>query len=244
LFARIGYLIDKGADFLLTIKWIRGTKRSKRYRAVQAIARQISKDNRKKASSMAAAMALVAGRTWYQYLTKKLIEEVGFEQSKVDECVFYKGNVMYVLNTDDSILAGPDRAEIDQVIKQIQAAKLNITIEGDIQDILGIIIDRKEDGSIHLTQPHLIDSIVKELRLDGKQTKTKAIPAKSTVILKRHTDLAAFDGSFDYRSIIGNQTTWKGGQEPISRTLNTNTCDSRQTQRWSMVTRSNGWEDT
>jgi hypothetical protein len=28
-----------------------------------------------------------AGRTWYQYLTKKLIEEVGFVQSKVDECV-------------------------------------------------------------------------------------------------------------------------------------------------------------
>jgi Reverse transcriptase (RNA-dependent DNA polymerase) len=144
-----------------------------------------------------------AGRTWYQYLTKKLIEEVGFEQSKVDECVFYKGNVMYVLYTDDSILAGPERAEIDQVIKDIQAAKLNITIEGDIQDFLGINIDRKEDGSIHLTQPHLIDSIVKELRLDGEQTKTKAIPAKSTVILKRHTDSAAFDGSFDYRSIIG-----------------------------------------
>jgi Reverse transcriptase (RNA-dependent DNA polymerase) len=29
-----------------------------------------------------------AGRTWYQYLTKKLIEEVGFTQSTVDECVF------------------------------------------------------------------------------------------------------------------------------------------------------------
>jgi hypothetical protein len=60
LFARIGKLIDKGADFLLTIEWIRGTERSKRYRAVQAIPRRISKGNRKKVSSMAAAMALVA----------------------------------------------------------------------------------------------------------------------------------------------------------------------------------------
>jgi Reverse transcriptase (RNA-dependent DNA polymerase) len=81
-----------------------------------------------------------AGRTWYQYLQKKLIEEVGFTQSKVDECVFYKGKVMYVLYTDDSILAGPDKAEIDKVIDDIRKAKLDITVEGDIQDFLGINI--------------------------------------------------------------------------------------------------------
>jgi Reverse transcriptase (RNA-dependent DNA polymerase) len=144
-----------------------------------------------------------AGRTWYQYLSKMLVEEVGFVQSKIDECVFYKGTVMYVLYTDDSVLAGPDRKEIDRVIKDIQKAKLNITVEGDIQDFLGINIDRKDDGSIHLTHPHLIDSIVKELRLDGPQTKTKATPAESSVILKRHLDSKDFDGAFDYRSIIG-----------------------------------------
>jgi Reverse transcriptase (RNA-dependent DNA polymerase) len=73
-----------------------------------------------------------AGRTWYQYLSKKLVEELGFVQSKVDECVFYKGTVMYVLYMDDSVLAGPERKEINRVIKNIQRAKLNITVEGDI----------------------------------------------------------------------------------------------------------------
>jgi Reverse transcriptase (RNA-dependent DNA polymerase) len=107
-----------------------------------------------------------AGRTWYQYLQKKLIEEVGFTQSKVDECVFYKGKVMYVLYTDDSILAGPNKAKINKVIEDIRKAKLDITVEGDIQDFLGINIVRKKDGTIHLTQPHLIDNIVRELRLD------------------------------------------------------------------------------
>jgi Reverse transcriptase (RNA-dependent DNA polymerase) len=108
-----------------------------------------------------------AGRMWYQYLRKKWIEEVGFKQSKVDECVFYKGKVMYVLYTDDSILAGPDKAEIDKVIEDIRKAKLDITVEGDIQDFFGINIVRKEDGTIHLTQPHLND-IVRELRLDDQ----------------------------------------------------------------------------
>ena len=31
-----------------------------------------------------------AGRVWNKYLTNKLINKVGFKQSKVDECVFYK----------------------------------------------------------------------------------------------------------------------------------------------------------
>jgi hypothetical protein len=58
------------------------------------------------------------GRTWYQYLSQKLVKEVGFVQSKVDECVYYKGMVMYVLYTDDSILAVPDQNDIEQVIKK------------------------------------------------------------------------------------------------------------------------------
>ncbi len=85
---------------------------------------------------------------WNQHLTKILIEKVGFEQSKVDDCVFYKGQVMYILYTDDSILAGPDPKEIDQVIEDMKKAKLDITIEGDLQDFLGVNIERKEDGTI------------------------------------------------------------------------------------------------
>jgi Reverse transcriptase (RNA-dependent DNA polymerase) len=97
------------------------------------------------------------GRTWYQYLSQKLVKEVGFVQSKVDECVYYKGTVMYVLHTDDSILAGLDWNDIEQVIKDIQLANLNITVEGDIQDFLGININRKQDRSVHLSQPQLVE---------------------------------------------------------------------------------------
>jgi hypothetical protein len=78
------------------------------------------------------------GRTWYQYLSQKLVEEVGFVQSKVEKCVYYKGLVMYVLYTDDSTMAGPDQNDIELVKEQIQLANLNITVEGDIQDFLGI----------------------------------------------------------------------------------------------------------
>jgi hypothetical protein len=46
------------------------------------------------------------GSVWNKYLVDKLVNETGFKQSEVDECVYYKGNVMYVLYTDNSILAG------------------------------------------------------------------------------------------------------------------------------------------
>ena len=144
-----------------------------------------------------------AGRVWNDYLVEKLINEVGFTQSKEDKCLFYHGQVMYVLYTDDSILAGPDLKEIDQAIKKMRKAKLNITIEGDLEDFLGVNIDRKEDGTIHLTQPHLIDSILRDLNLDGKGVNTKATPACSSRILKRHEDSPSFDRSFNYRSVIG-----------------------------------------
>jgi len=74
--------------------------------------------------------------------------------------------------TDDSILAGPDPTEIDKAIQDIKDAKLDITIEGDIQDFLGVNIERRPDGSIHLTQPHLIDQVLEDLKMPGRLGKS------------------------------------------------------------------------
>jgi hypothetical protein len=145
-----------------------------------------------------------AGRVWYQYLRHKLIHELKFTQSKIDECVFYRGKTLYVLYTDDSLLAGPDNNEIEQIIKDLKKAKLDITDEGDIQDFLGVNIDIRNDGTVNLTQPHLIDQILKELKMsDNDNMKLKDTPAKCSEILKRAPDGKDFDKSFHYRSIIG-----------------------------------------
>jgi len=144
-----------------------------------------------------------AGRVWNQYLVRKLVDELKFEQSRVDECVFYRQNTMYVLYTDDSLIAGPNEDEIERVIQDLKKARLEITVEGDLQDFLGVNIDRREDGTIHLTQPHLVDQILQDLRLTDDDVKTKATPASSSKLLSRHTNSPEFDGSFHYRSVIG-----------------------------------------
>jgi hypothetical protein len=79
---------------------------------------------------------------------------------------------------------------------------LNLTVEGEISDFLGVNIQYKSDGTIHLTQPQLIDSILKELRLDNT-AKCKTTPAAISKILTKHKDSDPFDDSFHYRRIIG-----------------------------------------
>ena len=138
---------------------------------------------------------------WDRYgisTVNKLMNEIGFKQSEVDKCIFYKGNDMYVLYTDNSILAGPNKDKIKQIIKSIQETSLNITMEGDLQDFLGINIEREDDGSIYLSQPHLIDQILSDLRLTDDNVKVKDTPVKLSQILMAGLNTKDFDKSFNY----------------------------------------------
>ena len=126
-----------------------------------------------------------AGRVWYNYLTQKLLEELGFERSQVDECVFYRVKTVYILYTDDSILAGPDPEEIEQLLKDLKNSNLEVTDKGNIENFLGVNIERKE-GKIKLSQPHLIEQVIKDLGLNHDKVLSKPIPAASSNILYAH----------------------------------------------------------
>ena len=127
---------------------------------------------------------------------------MGFTRSNIDECIFYRGKTVYLVYTDDSILAGPDKEEIVQVIKDLKGANLYVTYEGNMEDFFGINIQRK-DEEMHLTQPHLIEQITKDLNLDHDKVHSKTTPADASKILFSHKDSDEFDNSFHYRSVIG-----------------------------------------
>ncbi|MFM7530824.1 MAG: reverse transcriptase domain-containing protein [Nodosilinea sp.] len=142
-----------------------------------------------------------SGRTWYLYLKGKL-EQIGFKQSRFDDCIFYKGKMIYVLYTDDSILAGPSKKEIDSTIAQMRQV-LDLTVEDKLTDFLGVNIDRRDDGTIKLSQPKLIQQVINDLHLEQDQATTRTTPAASSRILTRKPDSRAFDNHFNYRSVIG-----------------------------------------
>ena len=108
-----------------------------------------------------------------------------------------------MLYTDDSILAGPVKAEIDQIIADMKGVNLEVTFDGDISDFLGVKITKLPDSTIELTQPHLIESILRDLRLDIGQATPKDTPASVTKTFRGYPDSDAFDRHFDYRSVVG-----------------------------------------
>jgi hypothetical protein len=56
-----------------------------------------------------------------------------------------------------------------------------MTIEGDLLDFLGMKIFRsKEKKAFELTQSHLIQGIIKVLRLEREHVKTKITPGPSS----------------------------------------------------------------
>ena len=54
-----------------------------------------------------------------------------------------------------------------------------------------------------MKQPHLIDQILKDLKIDNVNVKIKDPPAPSSKILTYHTSSELFDRSFNYQSVIG-----------------------------------------
>ena len=97
------------------------------------------------------------------------MHEIGFTLSKFDPCLYYRGSVIFLVYIDDCIVFGPDDQSINRVVTDLHACSQCFTIDdqGDIGDFLGIQVQKQDDGSIKLTQPQLIESIIKDLHLQS-----------------------------------------------------------------------------
>ena len=75
--------------------------------------------------------------------------------------------------------------------------RYDITDEGDLTDYLGVHVTMQEDGTIHLTQPHLIQQIIDDVNFQ-KNTKVKETPAESTKVLNKDEAGKAHKASCGY----------------------------------------------
>ena len=82
-----------------------------------------------------------AERVWNKHLHKGLIE-IGFTQSIVDECVYYCGSTVMLCYVDGTILIDPQDKPIDNMIEELQRLNYDLTNEGELEDYLGIRIER------------------------------------------------------------------------------------------------------
>jgi len=137
----------------------------------------------------------------------------GFEQSEVDMCVYYRGSVALMIYTDDGIFKAPKQEDIDECYNlltkefvhpttKVKHRAFKMTDEGDMSDYLGVEIQPMPNGTIKLSQPHLIDQIISDLGFN-ERTGTKKTPASASVKLSRDLHGEPFSESWNYRSVIG-----------------------------------------
>jgi hypothetical protein len=152
-----------------------------------------------------------AGRVWNKHLTSGLVK-IGFVQSKVDECVFYRDGVIFMVYVDDAIFLCLNMGKIYQAILELRAAGYDIEDMGDLNDYLGINFESLPGGKVKLSQPHPIDAILRDFKLTPKDS-TRRTPGRQTVLV-RDLKRDDFDGIFRYRAVLGKLNFLEKGSRP------------------------------
>ena len=111
-----------------------------------------------------------AGRIWNSYLVNKLLE-IDFKQSLIDDCVFYRGDVIFIVYVDDGIFLGSSDQQLSGIIIELWNLDLDIEDQGHPADYVGVNIKRIKDGSIKLSQRALIDTIIQDVDLNDSKVK-------------------------------------------------------------------------
>jgi hypothetical protein len=136
-------------------------------------------------------------------------EEIGMEQSMIDQCLFIKQGkesiVILLLYVDDSIIFGT-RSDIDEILNQIKET-FTISIEGKLSDFLGCnIIKHPEEPKCWLLQPNLIEKLDKEYEDHklGRVPTTLGTPKLIIYKAKKDDDLLNDKLQFKFRSGVGS----------------------------------------
>jgi histone deacetylase 1/2 len=102
------------------------------------------------------------------------LEARGFVQSAYDPCLFVSETVICLCYVDDCLFFSKDSANIDAVIESLrrpEPTSFDLNIEDDVAGFLGILMKKKDDGSIELIQTGLIDRILKVMALEDSHEK-------------------------------------------------------------------------
>jgi hypothetical protein len=144
-----------------------------------------------------------AGKTWFEFLRKGLLKR-GWEQSEVDICLFTKAGILLVVYVDDAILISPHASQIQDEIRSLQV-DYALTDDGDLKDYLGTRFERNNDGSITLSQPKMIERVLKIVGLDPSCDRTKLhdTPASEHKLLDNDPDGKPRKQPWNYRSAVG-----------------------------------------
>jgi len=139
---------------------------------------------------------------WFLHLQDSLLNR-GFSQSELDPCLFYSEKVIILIYVDDAILFAKDKSDIDAVLQSLET-DFNFTNEGDFETYLGVQVkqldnDKNGKSRLSLTQPQLINKIIKALDLEN----ANIAPTPATILLTKDENSDKREGKWHYCSVIG-----------------------------------------
>ena len=125
--------------------------------------------------------------------------ECGYIQSKVDPCLFYKKDLIIMTYIDDCIIFAKDHNKVKEIIKLLED-NFKLIDEGDLSVYLGINIPRNSNRTWTLSQPFLIERIIKALYLEDN-SRVYDIPATEILTSDKNGD--PFKEDWYYRLVQG-----------------------------------------
>ena len=81
---------------------------------------------------------------------KEGLESRGWKALELEPCLFYKGNVMCLVDVNDCLLFGNTTKEIDKELEMLRKPKpisLTLEEEDDVAGFLRIFLEKQKDGA-------------------------------------------------------------------------------------------------
>lgn len=149
-----------------------------------------------------------AARNFYEKMNG-IMNKIGFYASDCDPCLYIRWDgddfLLLAVHVDDMMGTGTSDHMFDYFLEEFQK-ELEITNLGEIHECLGMVANRKEDGSILLHNPTYIENMLKTY--DMEECGFEDTPAIPHAILKIEDciDKKNYVASVQerYRSVVGS----------------------------------------
>jgi hypothetical protein len=129
-------------------------------------------------------------RIYFLHMKGKL-EKLGFIQSTADPCLFISATVICLCYVDDALLVYRDVHAVDDLTARMKDEKMLFNVESDVAGYLGVLIDRRADGSIVMRQEGLAKRIISALFMDDNSVTSLRTPANAFLPIDEEDDLTS-----------------------------------------------------
>ena len=130
-------------------------------------------------------------------------EKLGFAQSTSDPCLFISPTDICLIYVDDALLVYQDQQAVDKLATNMRNEQMLFQVESDVANYLGVLIDRRPDGTIIMKQEGLTKRVVEALFLNNNIKAATIVCTPATAYFTIDEEGKSGIGIYNYASVIG-----------------------------------------